>query len=175
MSAIDIALDYIRRGWNPVPVKFGSKVPLGEAWQERTITAETAAQFFNSAQLNVGVVLGPTSNGLTDVDCDCPEAITIAPYLLLPTAARFGRPSKLGSHWLYISDLSAHSGQATIQFRDPRTRKKKMMVELRIGGASGDGAQTVMPGSTHESGEDDCLGTRRCTGAGRRCGSGAAR
>jgi hypothetical protein len=150
MSALDIALDCICRGWNPVPVKFRSKVPLGDAWQTRTITAQTAPQLFNGAELNVGVVLGPTSKGLTDVDCDCPEAIAIAPYLLSPTAARFGRPSKPGSHRLYITDLSAHSdSKAAIQFREPRTRK--MLVELRIGGEKG--AQTVFPGSIHEEGE----------------------
>jgi hypothetical protein len=150
MSPLDIALDCISRGWNPVPVKFRSKVPLGDAWQTRTISEQTAPQLFNGAELNVGVVLGPTSNGLTDVDCDCAEAIAIAPYLLSPTAARFGRPSKPGSHRLYVTDLSAHSdSKAAIQFREPRTLK--MLVELRIGGEKG--AQTVFPGSIHEDGE----------------------
>jgi hypothetical protein len=151
MNARDIALSYINRGWNPVPVRPRSKKPFEDEWQARTITAENAEQFFNGAELNVGVQLGPTSGGLTDVDCDCPEAIAIAPYLLPQTAARFGRPSKPRPHWLYITDLSEHSDKATIQFLDQRTRMKKMMVELRIGGKKG--AQTVFPGSIHEEGE----------------------
>jgi hypothetical protein len=150
MNALDIALSYINRGWNPVPVKPRSKKPLGEGWQTRSLTAETAEQFFNGAELNVGVQLGPRSHGLTDTDLDCAEAIAIAPHLLPPTAAQFGRPSKRRSHWLYITDLGTHSDKATIKFQEPRTLK--MLVELRIGGGE-KGAQTVFPGSIHEEGE----------------------
>jgi Bifunctional DNA primase/polymerase, N-terminal len=147
MTPLDIALDYLARGWNPVPVEFGSKKPVGLAWQTRTLTAETASQYFNGAALNVGVVLGPSSQGLTDVDLDCPEAIIIAPYVLPPTSARFGRGSKRDSHYLFVTDLAGHCDKAVLTFRAGAT----MLVELRIGGAAG--AQTVFPGSMHESGQ----------------------
>jgi hypothetical protein len=52
---------------------------------------------------NVGIVLGPSSQGLTDVDLDCVEAIAIAPYILPRTEAIFGRASKRASHWLYYT------------------------------------------------------------------------
>jgi Bifunctional DNA primase/polymerase, N-terminal len=148
VNALAHVLEYCRRGWNPTPVKPRSKAPIGDEWQHRVITAETAPQFFNGADLNVGLVLGPSSKGLTDVDLDCAEALAIAPYVLPSTNARFGRPSKRESHWLYTTDLAATADKASLQFRDA----KKMLVELRTGSATL-GAQTVAPGSTHESGE----------------------
>jgi Bifunctional DNA primase/polymerase, N-terminal len=148
VSTLEHALEYCRRGWNPTPVKPRAKAPIGDEWQHRVITAETAPQFFSGADLNVGLVLGPSSKGLTDVDLDCAEALAIAPYVLSPTSARFGRPSKRESHWLYTTDLAATADKASLQFRDG----KKMLVELRTGSDTL-GAQTVAPGSTHESGE----------------------
>ena len=82
---LDIALDYIGRGWNPVPVGYRSKIPLGDSWQLRVIDATNAAQFFNGEKLNVGVILGPSSHKLTDVDEDAAEAIYIGPYILPKT------------------------------------------------------------------------------------------
>jgi hypothetical protein len=149
MTPLDIALNYIERRWNPVPVPFKSKAPIGDGWQTRICEKTNAAQLFNGSPMNVGVLLGVTSHGLTDVDLDCPEAVAIAPYVLPPTDAIFGRPTKRSSHWLYETDLSVESDQAAVQFRAP---DGKMLVELRIGGG-GKGAQTVFPGSVHESGE----------------------
>lgn len=74
----------------------------------------------------------------------------IAPALLPKTPARFGRSSKRDSHYLYNTSLASKLGQAALQFKDPIS--KGMLLEVRIGG--GDmGAQTVFPGSVHESGE----------------------
>jgi hypothetical protein len=150
MSALQIALGYIARGWNPVPVPFRSKRPLDDAWQLRVIDDSTAAKFFGNRPQNVGVLLGPTSQGLTDVDLDCREAIEVAPYLLPPTKAIFGRASKRASHWLYSTDLAASAGKATLNFDDPVSKAR--LVEIRTGGG-GKGAQTVFPGSVHEEGE----------------------
>ena len=85
------ALDLIARNINPVPVAYPSensrgKNPIaGEGWQNLVITAETAPQYFANGKINLGGMMGALSNGLTDVDCDCPEAIRAAPYLLPPT------------------------------------------------------------------------------------------
>src|SRR5262249_19306918 len=103
----------------------------------------------------IGVVLGPSSHGLTDIDLDCTEAIRIAPYVLPQTAARFGRTSKRESHRLYYTDLALAADKAVFNFDDPRRMAAKVpearLPELRIGGDKG--AQTVFPGSTHEGGE----------------------
>src|SRR6266566_444217 len=155
MSVLEIALDYIERGWNPVPVKYKTKQPIGTGWQTRVIDAASAPEHFNGAQLNVGVILGPASRGLTDIDLDTAEAITIAPYVLPATKAMFGRPSKRCSHRLYYTDLAVTIDNAAIAHDDPKAKKeqkKARLVELRIGGGDR-GAQTVFPGSIHESDE----------------------
>jgi len=147
---LEIALVYIARGWNPVPNSYQSKKPIGDAWQTRLIDEQSAPDYFNSGQQNVGVQLGAHSHGLTDMDLDAREAVAIGSYLLPPTKSIFGRSSKRASHWEYYSDLSTTQDIAAIQFRAP---DHTMLLELRVGG--GDlGAQTIFPGSVHdESGE----------------------
>src|SRR5262249_19583552 len=150
-TPLETANDYIARGWNPVPVAWRTKRPIGDDWHLRKIDASNVAQHFDGAPLNVGVQLGPSSAGLTDVDLDCREAVAIAPYVLPPTSARFGRTSRRDSHRLYITDLANKTENAVFQFRHPNTGE--MLCELRVGGG-GKGAQTVFPGSTHdETGE----------------------
>src|SRR5262249_1899582 len=138
-SPLDIALSYIARGWNPIPVPFKGKIPPGKAWQKRTVTAQNVRRYFNTEPKNVGVQLGPKSGDLADVDLDCEEAIALAPYFLPPTPAVFGRASKLRSHYLYVIDGAPEQG--AIKHVDPQ---KKTVVELRIGGGD-KGAQTVFP------------------------------
>jgi hypothetical protein len=103
---LETALAYIERDWNPLPVPFQTKEPVDVGWPERIIDKHNAARFFNGGPQNIGVILGPSSKGLTDIDLDSPEAIAIAPYLLPRTKAIFGRASKRASHWLYYTDLS---------------------------------------------------------------------
>jgi hypothetical protein len=165
MTPLDIALDYIRRGWSPVPVHFKSKKPKGEGWQHIRATADNAAQYFNGAPMNTGVLLGFPSNKLCDVDLDCAEARAIAAYILQKTDAIFGRASSRNSHRLYYSDLvdSLDVPKGVINLDDPRKKgDEARLLELRIGGkhADGDnkgkdkGCQSVFPGSVHESGEE---------------------
>lgn len=151
-TPLETALSYVRRGWNPVPVGFREKRPTtGEGWPTVRVTAENAAQHFNGAPQNIGVQLGAASNNLRDIDLDCPEAMAAAPYFLPKTGAIFGRPSTRNAHWLYYADdFGERLDTAALQYRDP---SKKMLVELRLG-EGGKGAQSVFPGSTHESGEE---------------------
>lgn len=152
MTPLDIALSYIRRGWNPVPNAFRAKKPIGNEWQNRIINETNAAQYFNGGPQNIGVQLGKNSNGLTDVDLDCIEAIAIASYVLPPTKAIFGRRSARASHWLYTTDLADTVDSAELNYNEPLS-KDGHLLELRIGGC-GKGAQTVVPGSVHETGEE---------------------
>jgi hypothetical protein len=151
----DIATEYVGRGWNPVPVSFKSKKPIGTGWQLRVITAQNVSAHFNGHEQNIGVMMGSSSNGLTDADLDCDEAISLAPWILPKTAALFGRASRRASHRLYRTQLGETTYGATIQFEDPTT--KSMLVELRIGAADENGeikgSQTVFPGSVHETDE----------------------
>jgi len=147
VASLDIALSYIDRGWNPVPVGYRSKKPIGDAWQRHRITRENAHSQFNGADQNIGIQMGPASNGLTDGDMDMLEARAIAPYFMPRTNSKFGRRSARWSHYLYYSDLASGFPIGTIAFKDPTT--KEMILELRIGGGD-KGAQTVGPGSAHE-------------------------
>jgi hypothetical protein len=99
-STLQIATEYIDRGWSPIPIKHRAKGPVLNSWPALRLTRETVADYFNGQPMNVGVILGPASQGLTDVDLDCELAVTLAPQVLRPTSAIFGRPSRPASHWL---------------------------------------------------------------------------
>src|SRR5215210_4689168 len=101
---LSIAQDYISEGLAVVQIEHKQKAPKIKAWEKLDITADNAASFFNGAEQNIGVQLGAKSNGLADVDLDCAEAVSLAPYFLPPTDAVFGRASKPSSHYLYQID-----------------------------------------------------------------------
>jgi hypothetical protein len=96
----------------------------------------------------VGIRLGR----LADVDCDCPEAINLAPQFL-PSTFTFGRPSAGRAHWLFAVSAPV----PTTQFADklaPVDATKTMIVELRCISQEGRPVQTMGPGSVHpETGE----------------------
>ena len=71
----------------------------------------------------------------------------IAPFILPSTGSKYGRPGKRTSHYLYT--CPDPDPKAWIKWLD---EKKACIVELRLGGG-GKGAQSVMPGSVHISGE----------------------
>jgi hypothetical protein len=144
-TPLDAALHYIVHGRRIIPIKHRSKQPTVKEWQSLVITTENASYYFKG-DANIGLVLGGASGGVVDVDLDCREAIALAPYFLSPTEAIFGRASKPDSHWLYVSDLHETETDARLVVRDDA----KVVAELRIGAAP---AQTVMPTSTHVSGE----------------------
>lgn len=147
MTPLDAAITWIQKGFSPVPVPHRSKRPVLKEWQRLEITTEGASQYFNGASQNIGVLLGDKF-GSSDVDCDCPEAITAARELLPATGLIFGRQSKPFSHFFYRSDPPVR----TAQFIDPLDHSS--LVELR--GVSSDGTvglQTVVPPSIHETGE----------------------
>lgn len=144
------ALQYTMRDWNPVPIAYRQKKPVGNDWQRRVITGSKVDRVFGDKPQNVGVQLGPKSGGLTDIDLDCSEAIAIAQAVLPKTSAIFGRASKRDSHYLYTTSLASKFDRAALQFKDPTNNK--VLLEVRIGGGD-KGAQTVFPGSVHLSGE----------------------
>lgn len=144
--------EYEAEGWCVVPVKRGEKSPTLRRWPERAAAREFTANDFDGT--NVGVVLGPVSGGLVDVDLDSQAAIELAPYFLPPTLT-FGRKSKRASHWLYYAP-----GLRSDVFKfGPKPKRgtpdKREQVEIRAQNKSGDacGHQSVFPGSVHPSGE----------------------
>ena len=130
---------YIDLGWVVVPIAAKEKNPNRRGWEELRLQKGQAATIEFMKRPNIGVHLGPS--GLIDIDLDCAEAVELAAQHL-PETATFGRAGNPRSHWIY-------EGSATYRkFIDPID--KKCLLELR----SGDGLQSVFPGSVHESGED---------------------
>ena len=142
MTLFDYALQYLQRGWKPVPIPAGQKGPRIKEWQKLRLTETDAVKCFSGVG-NIGILLGEASGGLIDIDLDCSEALKFAPTLLQPTRSIFGRISKPQSHRLYrISGLAP-----SLQFKDPL--RGDNLLELRGDG----GRQTVFPPSIHPSGE----------------------
>jgi hypothetical protein len=86
------------------------------------------------------VRLGEPSKWLTDIDLDTVEAVLAAKDLLRATDRIHGRPGKSYSHYWFYAENSVSE-----QFKDV---DGQVLVEIRS-----TGGQTVLPPSTHPSGE----------------------
>ncbi|WP_158497245.1 AAA family ATPase [Methylocystis sp. ATCC 49242] len=162
-SPLAVALDYIERGWSPIPISFRSKAPSLPGWTDLRISADEASRYFNGAPCNIGVALGEVSGGLVDVDLDCREAIAAAPYFLQKTAAIFGRETARASHWLYYTNSASVNLSANVYFDDPIAKErgaKARLVDLRLGPK----VQTVFPGSAHEDTSEPIAWEPGCDG-----------
>jgi hypothetical protein len=134
------ARQYIKRGFAVTPIAPGTKRPVRSKWTEERISEAEITACFNSDN-GIGVVLGQPSDGLTDVDLDCPEAVRIGERFLPRTEMVHGHPSKPESHFWYRCDPSP----AYRRFEDVNG---SCILEVR-----GNGHQTVVPPSLHPSGE----------------------
>lgn len=127
--------EYRRRGWSLVPIPAGEKGPRSKDWQTR----QWQPSDFPPG-CNAGLILGPRSGEIVDVDLDCGEALQLADRYLLATGAIFGRPSKPRSHWFYTA-----LGAVFETFADPVSGET--ILELRARGATGGEHQTLLPPS----------------------------
>lgn len=146
------AAEYLKQGWAVVPVKRQDKNPQIKDWP--TLAAERAFTLEDFRGANVGVVLGPVSKGLVDIDLDSPNAIELAEYFLPPTRT-FGRKSKRASHWLYYAKGARSDALPFGPLPKKGTKEKRELVEIRAQNKGDDNCshQSVFPGSVHESGE----------------------
>jgi putative DNA primase/helicase len=146
-STLDIVLDYHSRGWFPIPVPPGKKIPIIQGWQNLRLKREDLPHHFSNGT-NVGLLLGSTSANLIDVDLDWPEAQAMAPEFLPITSRISGRSGAPRSHYFYIAEPIAK----TKKFEDPLLKGNKteraMIVEFRS-----TGTQTIVPPSLHPSSE----------------------
>jgi hypothetical protein len=144
--------DYKERGWKTIPIPAGHKHPKHKDWQSKDHPFETW-------HTGVGVQFGPPSDGLLDVDLDCPEAVELARFFLPETECVFGRKGAPCSHWLYVSDAWEQAETVTTQFTDIEEKGEHgvMLLELRTGRVDENGkvkgAQSMVPPSLHPSGE----------------------
>ena len=135
MTALDIIQSYIDRGWQIVPVSPGLKRPIIKGWPNRKFGLSSFGE-----QNNIAVRVGRQSGDLVDADLDCEEAVELAPLYLPNTDARFGRPSKPRSHWLYIARDAAFE-----TYTDPISHET--LLELRADGRDGGSHLTLFPPS----------------------------
>ena len=153
-ALLDAVLGYLSLGWSVVPVPWMTKAPVLQGWPNLRITAEEAPRYFNGERANVGVILGPASSNLADVDLDCRETVGVAPWFLPSTTCMFGRMSARAAHWFYYPTGGFSFSKAREVYSDPtRKGKEAVLLELRIGGGER-GCQTILPPSRHEEGED---------------------
>jgi hypothetical protein len=138
-ESAEAAREYHRRGWAVVPIPAGKKGSVMAGWPEFRATAEDMLRLFGHGE-NVGVILGPASSELVDIDLDCSEALALADLYLPPTRAVFGRASKPGSHRLFVA-----MGATYESFADPLAGKT--LIELRAQGRDGGGHATLFPPS----------------------------
>jgi predicted P-loop ATPase len=138
------AKSYGGRSWAPIRLK--GKKPVARNWTQEVADENTHWTG------NIGVRLGAPSAGLVDIDLDCDEARLLAPAVLPPTGAVFGRSSTPRAHWLYNCGETAPDAASTgSRFSggagDPNQAQKPLL-ELRS-----TGGQTMFPPSTHPGGE----------------------
>ncbi|WP_427365675.1 phage/plasmid primase, P4 family [Candidatus Caldatribacterium saccharofermentans] len=138
IPTLEVAKEYLERGWQVIPIPARGKAPRIPEWQKLRLPPEELPRYFGNGG-NVGVLLGEPSQWLCDVDLDCPEAPRIADHFLPKTNAVFGRASKPKSHRLYLCPEAK-----TIRFE----WQGEVIAEIRS-----TGAQTVFPPSVHPSGE----------------------
>lgn len=128
----EAALQYLARGWQIVPLEPKGKKCIHNDWMTRTYGADDIP-----LDHNIGI---KSFSGIVDIDCDCPEAVTMAEAFLPKTQAVYGRHSRPRSHWLFRSDIEAPSA-----FKD--LVEKKTLIEIRIK------HQSMAPPSIHPEGE----------------------
>jgi P4 family phage/plasmid primase-like protien len=144
----EVVSDYIDRGWYPVPAPYKQKGPNIQNWQDLRINTDNLQEYFNGNQQNVGILLG-ISNGLIDVDLDCPEAVELAPFFLSSTHLKGGRGERPNSHWFYYCP-----NFKTMQFSHGKKEDDDgMIVEIRGLTRSGTPQQTLVYPSVHPSGD----------------------
>ena len=143
-TTAELGGEYQRRGWRVLLYTRSEKGPTFKGWPERIFTPEEIAKADGQ---NIGVVTGPASGGLADVDLDCPEAVALADALMSGTDAVFGRESKRASHLEYLADPVPEYSE----WRDtPSTEDRRGAVLLELRTAD---HQTMFPPSVHPCGE----------------------
>jgi hypothetical protein len=141
-TALDVARNYLSRGYAPLPLGFRQKAITREGWQDLRLTDADLPREF-AGRKNIGVLTGEPSGWLIDVDLDHELAVELADEYLPLTRSEFGRAGKPRSHRLFVvtAPIATHKRQTP----KDENGKRQMIVELRS-----TGCQTVFPGSVHE-------------------------
>lgn len=141
---INIATEYVSRGWKVIPIPLGQKGPKLTGWQNLRINVEQIPFAFDKPS-NIGVLCGEPSK-LVCVDIDNPIAKQLAGVFLPHTDLKTGRPSAPESHWFY----SVQDPPAAKKFAIPKEAKTDTHHSVEI---LSTGNQVVVGPSVHPSGE----------------------
>jgi hypothetical protein len=133
------AREYVGRGWRIVPIQHGEKRPAMPGWPDFKAELENVPRLFSHGE-NIGLILGPKSGDIIDIDLDCTEAIALADLYLPASKAEFGRASKPRSHRFFIAPAATFEA-----FPDPIA--KDTLLELRTDGRDGGAHLTLLPPS----------------------------
>ena len=137
----------LRYNYQPIPLNHGQKTVADRDAYSPAYQPDPSR--WETGQLNIGLLTGPTKHGPIDVDLDSTESIALASHFLPLTFAVFGRPSKGKSHYLYETEAATFP---LIQFKDPTPPEmligNAVILELR-----GDSGHTMAPGSLHPANE----------------------
>lgn len=131
----------IDQGFAVVPLDPGSKGINRRGWLKHGIGHGYHLEDFKEDS-NVGVIPGPCSGNRLNVDLDSEMAVAVGNRCLPETGVIHGRPGKPRSHFWY----NVPAGVEPMKFIDPVTNS--MLLEVQV-----ENGQTVMPPSTHPSGE----------------------
>lgn len=140
---LQLAKDYIARGFPIIPVPYGSKSPNLKGWPELEVTLANAGEYFSAAASNIAIALGRESSNLVDLDLDTDDAVHFAKIIAAPTGCVWGRDLRPASHRLYriIGEIAS-----PLTFAMPNG---EMIVEVR-----GKNQLSVLPGSKSPEGDN---------------------
>ena len=153
---IKSALEMVRRGFQPIPLRANSKRPGISAWEKTRFDptkkglAKAKSEFENWAAqgfTNLGVLCGAPSGDLIDIDLDHPRAKRLAMLLLPFTAARSGRENSPSSHLWFLAEPDTLQSSAT--YKLPASESGAMLIEYRS-----TGMQTAVAPSVHPDGDN---------------------
>src|ERR1700680_287730 len=111
-AVLDAARTYTSKGYFVVPIPEGRNELLTKGWPDLRLKEEDLPERFKDGH-GIGLLLQPS--GLTDIDCDCPQAVAAARLTLPPTGMVHEHRSNPHSHHYYRQA----SISATKQYQDP--------------------------------------------------------
>lgn len=140
------AAELLRLGLVPLRVTYRSKVPTATAWPDMRPSLADVPYLF-AGQCNLGILMGEPSGGIVSLDCDWPEAGSIA-GALVPKSWRFGRGDPFNLRHILLRTPGAVSAAFDAPAGLYTQARGRRIIEILA-----TGKQVVVPPSLHASGE----------------------